>query len=130
MAETDSSAYVHPEGLVETDWVAEHLGDPTRRLIEADEDVLLYDIGHLPGAVKLDWHVDVQNPVMRDFLDQQGFEKLMSHWGIIPDCTIVFYGDKTKWFGCYSYWLFTMYGPPSMKIMNGGRQKWRQKIAR
>ncbi|HVB61597.1 MAG TPA: sulfurtransferase [Ktedonobacteraceae bacterium] len=124
MGGTEISSYVHPEVLVETSWVAEHLTDPTLRLIEADEDVLLYEIGHLPGAVKLDWHVDVQNPVMRDFLDQQGFEQLMSRWGISPATTIVLYGDKNNWYACYSFWLFAMYGHPSMKIMNGGRQKW------
>ena len=90
MAGTDSattgqgavSGYVHPEVLVETSWVAEHLNDPNIRLIEVDEDVLLYEVGHLPGAVRLDWHVDVQDPLDRDFIDQQGFEKLMSRWGI------------------------------------------------
>ncbi len=116
--------YVHPEVLVETSWVAENLHDSTIRLIEADEDVLLYEVGHLPGAVKLDWHVDVQNPVSRDFVDQQGFEKLMSRWGIGNDTTIVLYGDKNNWYACYSFWLFTMYGHKKMKIMNGGRQKW------
>ena len=119
-----SSSYIHPEVLVETSWVADHLNDATMRLIEADEDVLLYEIGHLPGAVKLDWHVDVQDPVDRDFLDQQGFENLMSRWGISNDTTIVLYGDKNNWYACYSFWLFTMYGHKNMKIMNGGRQKW------
>ena len=119
-----SSGYIHPEVLVETSWVADHLNDGTFRLIEADEDVLLYEIGHLPGAVKLDWHVDVQDPVSRDFIDQQGFEKLMSRWGISNDTTIVLYGDKNNWYACYSFWLFTMYGHKNMKIMNGGRQKW------
>ena len=119
-----TSGYIHPEVLVETSWVAEHLNDPTLRLIEADEDVLLYEIGHLPGAVKLDWHVDVQDPVNRDFLDQQGFENLMSRWGISNETTIVLYGDKNNWYACYSYWLFSMYGHKNMKIMNGGRQKW------
>src|SRR5207245_9794238 len=74
--------YVHPEVLVETSWVAEHLNDSSIRLIEADEDVLLYEIGHLPGAAKLDWHVDVQNPLPRDLIDQQRFENIMSHLGI------------------------------------------------
>jgi thiosulfate/3-mercaptopyruvate sulfurtransferase len=119
-----SSGYVHPEVLVETSWVADHLNDASVRLIEADEDVLLYEIGHLPGAVKLDWHVDVQDPVDRDFLDQQGFENLMSRWGISNETTIVLYGDKNNWYACYSFWLFTMYGHKNMKIMNGGRQKW------
>ncbi len=80
-----TTGYVHPEVLVETSWVAEHLNDPDLRLIEADENVLVYEVGHLPGAVNLDWHVDVQDPVSRDFIDQQGFEKLMSHWGIGND---------------------------------------------
>src|SRR2546429_4398226 len=86
-----TSGYAHPEALVETGWVAEHLNNPTIRIIEADEDVLLYELGHVPGAVKLDWDVDVQDPVSRDFVDQQGFEKLMSHWGISNDTTIVLY---------------------------------------
>jgi len=119
-----TSGYIHPEVLVETSWVAEHLNDSTLRLIEADEDVLLYEIGHLPGAVKLDWHVDVQDPVSRDFVDQKGFENLMSRWGISNETTIVLYGDKNNWYACYSFWLFSMYGHKNMKIMNGGRQKW------
>src|SRR5579883_1184576 len=119
-----TSGYAHPEALVETGWVAEHLNDPNIRLIEADEDVLLYEVGHIPGAVKLDWHVDVQDPVTRDFIDQQAFEKLMSRWGITKDTTIVLYGDKNNWYACYAFWLFSMYGLTNMKIMNGGRQKW------
>src|SRR5436309_7604488 len=119
-----SYGYVHPKVLVETAWVADHLNDPSVRLIEADEDVLLYELGHVPGAVKLDWHVDVQDPVSRDFIDQQGFEKLMSRWGIGNDTTIILYGDRNNWYACYSYWLFSMYGQKNMKIMNGGRQKW------
>lgn len=119
-----ASGYAHPEVLVETAWVAEHLNDQSIRLIEADEDVLLYEVGHIPGAVKLDWHVDVQNKVTRDFVDQKGFEQLMSRWGIANDTTIVLYGDKNNWYACYSFWLFTMYGHTKMKIMNGGRSKW------
>ena len=118
------SGYVHAEVLVETSWVAEHLNDPNIRLIEVDEDVLLYEVGHLPGAVKLDWHVDVQDPVTRDFVHQKGFEELMSRWGINNDTTIVLYGDKNNWYACYSFWLFSMYGHKDMRIMNGGRQKW------
>src|SRR5438132_375523 len=108
--------YAHLEALVETDWVAEHLNDPNIRIIEADEDVLLYEVGHIPGAVKLDWHVDVQDPVSRDFVDQQGFEKLMSHWGISNDTIIVLYGDCNNWYATYSYWLFSMYDQKNMKI--------------
>src|SRR6266498_2882439 len=119
-----SNGYAHPEVLVETDWVAQHLKDPKLRIIEADEDVLLYEQGHVPGAVKLDWLVDVQNPVQRDFVDKPSFEKLMSGWGIANDTTVIFYGDKNNWYACYTFWLFTYYGHPSAKVMNGGRQKW------
>jgi thiosulfate/3-mercaptopyruvate sulfurtransferase len=118
------SGYAHPDVLVETGWVAEHLTDPTVRIIEADEDVLLYETGHIPGAVKLDWHVDVQDPVTRDFVDREGFERLMSRWGIRNDTTVVLYGDRNNWYACYTFWLFTMYGHRPVKIMNGGRQKW------
>ncbi|MDQ2906385.1 MAG: sulfurtransferase [Chloroflexota bacterium] len=116
--------YAHPEVLVETKWVAEHLNDPAVRLIEADEDILLYETGHIPGAVKLDWHVDVQDPLARDFVNQEGFERLLSNWGIANDTTVVLYGDRNNWYACYSFWLFTMYGHKNLKIMNGGRQKW------
>ncbi len=120
----EAAGYVHPEVLVETSWAAEHLHDPSVRFIEADEDVLLYELGHLPGAVKLDWHVDVQDAVARDFVDQAGFEKLMSRWGISNDTTIVLYGDRNNWYACYTFWLFQMYGHTNMKVMNGGRVKW------
>jgi thiosulfate/3-mercaptopyruvate sulfurtransferase len=116
--------YTHPETLVDTSWVADHLQDPNVRLIEADEDILLYEIGHIPGAVKLDWHVDVQDPVSRDFVDKEGFERLLSRWGISNDTTIVFYGDKNNWYAAYAFWLFTQYGHKSLKILNGGRAKW------
>ncbi len=119
-----TSGYVHPEVLVETSWVADHLNDSNVRLIESDEDVMLYEVGHIPGAVKLDWHVDVQAPTDRDFIDQKGFEQLMSHWGVSNDTTIVLYGDRNNWYACYSFWLFTMYGHKNLKIMNGGRAKW------
>jgi thiosulfate/3-mercaptopyruvate sulfurtransferase len=119
-----ASGYANPDVLVETDWVAERLNDPSIRLIEADEDILLYEVGHIAGAVKLDWHVDVQDQVTRDFVSQRDFEQLMSRWGITNDTTIVFYGDKNNWYAAYSFWLFTMYGHNKLKIMNGGRAKW------
>ena len=118
------SNYAHPETLVETNWGADHLNDPDVQLIEADEDVLLYELGHIPGAVKLDWHIDVQDPVSRDFVDQRRFEQLMSRWGISNDTTIVLYGDKSNWYAAYSFWLFTLYGHKNLKILNGGRTKW------
>jgi thiosulfate/3-mercaptopyruvate sulfurtransferase len=119
-----NDGYAHPEVLVDTDWVAQHLNDPKVRIVEADEDVLLYEQGHIPGAVKLDWLVDVQDPVERDFVDKQGFEQLMSRWGIANDTTVIFYGDKNNWYACYSFWLFKYYGHQDARVMNGGRQKW------
>ncbi|HLG75232.1 MAG TPA: sulfurtransferase [Ktedonobacteraceae bacterium] len=118
------SEYAHPEALVDTSWVADHLHDENVRLIEADEDVLLYEVGHIPGAVKLDWHVDVQNPLSRDFIDQAGVEKLLGGWGISNDTTIVLYGDRNNWYAAYAYWLFTQYGHKNLRILNGGRAKW------
>ena len=119
-----AGGYANPNALVETDWVAQHLNDPNVRLVEADEDVLLYEQGHIPGAVKLDWHVDVQDPLERDFVDKAGFEALMRRWGIGNDTTVVFYGDKNNWYACYSFWLFQYYGHANAKVMNGGRAKW------
>jgi thiosulfate/3-mercaptopyruvate sulfurtransferase len=119
-----SNAYAHPEVLVDTEWVAQHLNDPKLRIVEADEDVLLYEQGHIPGAVKLDWLVDVQDPVRRDFVDKASFEKLMSRWGIANDTTVIFYGDRNNWYACYSFWLFKYYGHQDARVMNGGRAKW------
>src|SRR6185437_7361548 len=97
-ATTASSSYAHPDVLVTTEWVAQHLNDPSVRIVEADEDPLLYEaIGHIQNAVKLDWHTDVQDPVRRDFLDKAAFEALMSRYGIGNDTTVVFYGDKNNW---------------------------------
>jgi thiosulfate/3-mercaptopyruvate sulfurtransferase len=118
------SEYIHPEVLVDSQWAADHLNDPNVRFIEASEDVLLYEVGHIPGAVKLDWHVDVQDPLTRDFVDQAGLEKLLGGWGINNDTTIVLYGDRNNWYAAYSFWLFTMYGVKNVKIYNGGRAKW------
>jgi thiosulfate/3-mercaptopyruvate sulfurtransferase len=118
------SGYAKPEVLVSTDWVAEHLDDPKVRLVESDEDVLLYDMGHIPGAVKIDWHTDLQNPVERDFLDKGGFEELMRRNGIANDTTVVFYGDRNNWYATYAYWLFKYFGHQDVRVMNGGRAKW------
>jgi thiosulfate/3-mercaptopyruvate sulfurtransferase len=119
------SGYAHPEVLVDTEWVAQHLDDPTVRIVEADEDPLLYEaVGHVRNAVKLDWHTDVQDDTERDFIDKAGFEALMSRYGITNDTTVVFYGDKNNWYAAYSYWLFKLYGHKDARIMNGGRTKW------
>ena len=128
MAETETAptpqGYAHPEVLVDTAWVEAHLDDPAVRIIEADEDPLLYEIGHIRNAVKLDWHVDVQDPVRRDFVSKADFEALMARYGVSNGTTIVLYGDKSNWYAAYSFWLFRMYGHRDLRIMNGGRAKW------
>ena len=118
------SDYVHPEVLVETEWVADHLNDPKVRIVESDEDVVLYEVGHIPGAVKIDWHTDLQNPVLRQYLDSELFSRLMSEKGIRRDTTVVFYGDKNNWWACYAFWVFKLFGHPDCRVMNGGRKKW------
>ncbi|HSE83935.1 MAG TPA: sulfurtransferase [Thermodesulfobacteriota bacterium] len=116
--------YAHPGVLVSTEWVAGHLDDPNMRIVESDEDVLLYDVGHVPGAVKIDWQNDLQHPVIRDYVDKSRFEKLMSEKGIANDTTVVFYGDKNNWWACYAFWTFKLFGHEKCLVMNGGRQKW------
>lgn len=118
--------YAHPEFLVETEWVAKHLHDPAVRLVESNEDYLLYDTGHIPGAVKVDWFTTLQHSIRRDFLTKAEFEKLCSQLGIAKDTTVVLYGDKSNWFATYALWLFRYYGHENLKIMNGGRAKWVQ----
>ncbi|MFN8481710.1 MAG: sulfurtransferase [Anaerolineae bacterium] len=119
-----TTGYAQPQVLVSTDWVAEHLEDPKVRLVESDEDVLLYELGHVPGAVKIDWHTDLQDPVRRDYLDKAHFEALLSSKGIANDTTVVFYGDKNNWWATYAFWVFKLFGHADCRIMNGGRQKW------
>jgi thiosulfate/3-mercaptopyruvate sulfurtransferase len=118
--------YAHAEVLVSTEWVAAHLDDPAVRIVESDEDALLYETGHVPGAVKVDWFTTLQDPVRRDFITRSGFEALCSRLGISRDTTVVFYGDKSNWFATYALWLFKYYGHPDTKIMDGGRTKWAQ----
>jgi len=116
--------YAHPEFLVETEWVAQHLNDPAVRIVESNEDALLYDTGHIPGAVRVDWFTTLQHPVRRDFLTKEEFESLCSSLGISNDTTVVFYGDKSNWFAVYAFWLFEYYGHEKRKVMNGGRARW------
>ena len=116
--------YVHPEALVSTEWVAEHQDDPSVRIVESDEDVLLYDTGHVEGAVKIDWQADLQDQIVRDYIDKERFEKLLSDNGIANDTTVVFYGDKNNWWACYAFWVFKLFGHDKCVVMNGGRQKW------
>ncbi|MEM7738861.1 MAG: sulfurtransferase [Deinococcota bacterium] len=117
-------AYAHDNILVSTDWVLEHHNDPNIRLIEVDEDVLLYETGHIPGAVKLDWHTELQRPDVRDFIDEQGFAELMAQKGVSNDTTVVLYGDKSNWWAAYAFWFFKYNGHADVRLMNGGRQKW------
>lgn len=116
--------YVHPEMLVSTDWVAAHKDDASVRIVESDEDILLYDVGHIPGAIKVDWQNELQDQVVRDYVNREAFNKLIGDKGISNDHTIVFYGDRNNWWACYALWVFTMYGHADCRIMNGGRQKW------
>jgi thiosulfate/3-mercaptopyruvate sulfurtransferase len=118
------AVYSNPEFLVEVEWVAEHLNDSNIRVAESDEDFLLYETGHIPGAVKIDWFTKLQDPVERDFLSKESFEQLCSQLGINNDTTVIFYGDKNNWFACYSFWVFEMYGHQNLRIMNGGRARW------
>jgi len=119
-------SYAHPEYLVETEWVANHLNDATVRIIESDEDPLLYPMGHIQGAVQVDWFSTLQHPVRRDFVSKEQFAEMCSKLGIGNDTTVVFYGDKSNWFACYALWLFEYYGHKNVNIMNGGRAKWEQ----
>jgi thiosulfate/3-mercaptopyruvate sulfurtransferase len=104
--------------------VAEHARDPKVRVLESNEDVLLYETGHVPGAQKLDWHADLNDPVARDFVGPEGFAQLASRLGISPDSTVVFYGDRNNWWAAYAYWLFKLYGHEDARVMDGGRAKW------
>lgn len=117
-------AVPNPEVLVETEWLAEHLDDPEIRIVEVDEDVLLYDVGHIPGAVKIDWVADLNDPVRRDYLDREAFSRLASSRGISNDTTLIFYGDKDNWWATYAFWVFKLFRHQRAKILNGGRKKW------
>jgi thiosulfate/3-mercaptopyruvate sulfurtransferase len=124
--EIKAKGYVHPEVLVTTAWLADHLDDPTIRVIESDEDVLLYDTGHIPGAQKLDWHEDLNDPVLRDYISSEQFEKLLRRKGIDENTTVVFYGDKNNWWASYAFWVFQLFGFTNAKLLDGGRIKWEQ----
>ncbi len=118
------AGYAHPDVLVSTEWLAENLDNPSIRIVESDEDIMLYEIGHIPGAVKLDWHTELQDTVRRDFVNKEQFEKLLSERGISNDSTVVFYGDKNNWYATYALWLFRYYGHEDVRILDGGRVKW------
>ncbi len=119
-----AEGYAHPEVVVETAWVADHLGDPGIRLVEVDEDTSLYAQGHIAGAVSLDWWKDLEDPVRRDIITGEAFAAKLSSRGIADETTVVLYGDKNNWFATYAYWLFHHNGHDRVRVMNGGRQKW------
>jgi len=116
--------YSNPDVLVSTDWVAEHIDDPSIVIIESNEDILLYETGHIPNAVKVDWQNELQDQLIRDYVNKDNFERLMSEKGISNDHTVVFYGDRSNWWACYAFWTFKVLGHEKCLIMNGGRQKW------
>ena len=116
--------YAHPERLVTTAWLEEHSGEDGLVVLESNEDVLLYDTGHIPGAVKIDWHTELNDPVVRDYLDGDAFAALMSRKGIRREDTIVIYGDKSNWWAAYTLWVFTLFGHADVRLLNGGRDAW------
>ena len=118
------SQYAHPDRLVSTDWVAEHIGDEDVVVLESNEDTLLYSTGHIPGALKIDWHTELNDEVARDFVDPEAFAELAASKGISPETTVVFYGDKSNWWAAYALWVFTLYGHEDVRLMDGGRDKW------
>jgi len=116
--------YAHPDSLVSTEWLAEHLNDPALRILECDEDVLLYEVGHIPGAQKIDWHQDLNDPVVRDYVSRERFQELLRSLGIDESTPVVFYGDKSNWWAAYAYWVFQLFGFTNARLLDGGRAKW------
>jgi thiosulfate/3-mercaptopyruvate sulfurtransferase len=116
--------YVHPEVLVSTDWVAQHLNDPEVRLVEVDVDTKSYDEAHIPNAIAWAWNSQLSDPVRRDILSKEQFEELMSGSGIKNDTTVVIYGDNNNWFSAWAFWQMKIYGHADVRLMNGGRKKW------
>ena len=116
--------YANPEALVETDWLAEHLQDPTVAIIEVDEDTSAYDGGHIPGAVSLDWKKELPRPPRRDFIDAASWRLLLGSKGVDDNQTLVLYGGNNNWFAAYAYWLCKLRGIEDVKLLDGGRIKW------
>lgn len=116
--------YAHPEVLVSTEWLAQNLGAEGLVVVESDEDVLLYETGHIPGAVKIDWHTDLNDPITRDYLDGEAFAKLLGSRGIARNTTVVIYGDNKNWWATYALWVFKLFGHSDVRILDGGREKW------
>jgi len=119
------SAYAHPEVLVDGAWLQAHLNDSTIRIVESNEDVLLYDTGHIPGAVQIDWRGDLQDNTERDYISPAGFSEVCARYGITPDTTVVFYGDKSNWWAAYALWAFRLFGHTRVRLLDGGSGKWK-----
>lgn len=120
----DFRDYAHPERLVSTQWLSEHRDDAGLVVVESDEDILLYESGHIPGAVKIDWHTDLNDPVIRDYVSAERFAEVLSARGISRDTTVVLYGDKSNWWAAYALWVFTLFGHSDVRLLDGGRDKW------
>ena len=116
--------YANPDVLVSTDWVEEHIDDPDIVIVESDEDILLYEIGHIRNSVKFDWQTELQDQLVRDYVSRGNFETLLSEKGISNDHAVVFYGDRSNWWACYAFWTFKVLGHEKCLVMDGGRQKW------
>jgi thiosulfate/3-mercaptopyruvate sulfurtransferase len=116
--------YANPDVLVSTDWVEEHIDDPDIVIVESDEDILLYEIGHIRNSVKFDWQTELQDQLVRDYVSRENFETLLSEKGISNDHAVVFYGDRSNWWACYAFWTFKVLGHEKCLVMDGGRQKW------
>lgn len=123
-AAISGKGYAHPEFLVSTEWLAAHLNEPNIRLLECNEDVLLYDVEHIPGAQKLDWHIDLNDQVERDYVARTSFEKLLRARGIDETTPVILYGDKNNWWATYAFWVFRLFGFTNAVILDGGRAKW------
>ena len=119
-----NAQYAHPERLVTTQWLADHLGTPGLVVVESDEDVLLYETGHIPGAVKIDWHTDLNDPDVRDYIDGARFARLLGSKGITRDTTVVVYGDKGNWWAAYTLWVLSLFGHEDVRLLDGGRSLW------
>jgi thiosulfate/3-mercaptopyruvate sulfurtransferase len=118
------ASFAHPDALVSAEWLEANLNTPGLVVVESDEDVLLYQTGHIPGSVKVDWHTELNDAVVRDYLSAEDFAALLSKKGISRDDTIVFYGDKSNWWATYALWVFKLFGHADVRILDGGRDKW------
>lgn len=118
------SDFAHPGRLVSPQWLSAQLGSKGLKVVESDEDALLYNIGHIPGAVRIDWHKDLNDPVTRDFITPEQFAELMNEKGIAADDTVVIYGDKKNWWAAYTLWVFELFGHADVRLLDGGRDAW------